>query len=148
MRHYLDLSTVWAAVYPVAESGPAHAYLRQHEPPYLISWQHVLEVNWLLDGLMARGTKRQAQLHQARLNFNRYLAEGVFQPEPLAHWNEALQLATRWQRLPHLRPVPLSALSHPALASLNGFEAFVSVNPTARRFARLAGLELLPVRLD
>lgn len=126
----------------------AHAYLQQHEPPYLISWQHVLEVNWLLDGLAERRLDRPAQVRQARLNFNRYLTEDVFLPQPLAHWDEALQRAASWQRLPHLRAVPLSALVHPALASLNGFEGFVSVNPTARRFARLAGLEIWPVRLD
>lgn len=148
MRTYCNLDVVWASVYPMADSPAVRRLNAQLEPPYFITWLHVLHVDYLFH-TRAQSAAPDAleKLRAGQRQWQHWLDEGIFDPDTPVHWEAALQRAANWNREQLGKLLPPAALLDPALAAESGCEVFYSLNPSARKYAARAGLRLFPERL-
>jgi|GEM_PF-1846367 len=137
---YCDFWLVCAAILPGRKQSEANRLLRQLGAPLAINRLHVLQIKMILARAEAAHPKDVAR---ARSQFKTYLAELVFEVEACP-WEAALGLAVDLVRRHAVGGASPTHILHPCLAAAAGFTHYASFEPETRRFARAAGLRLLP----
>jgi len=142
VKPYLDIGFLLCVLIRSPGRVAAWEQARRFALPWPVNWFQRLQ----LENALKRGGQRNDPGAQHGMReWRRYLAEMVFAPDEPS-WNEAWQLAARWnQETPE--PPTLYLLLHPALAVASGASHFLSFDPRSRHYARSKGLTLLPTRL-
>ncbi len=137
---YCDFWLVCAAILPGRKQPAANRLLRQLDAPLAVNQLHLLQLEMILARAEPAHPKDVAR---ARAQFKTYLEELVFEVQP-SRWEAALALAVEMSRRHPVGSASPTHLLHPCLAATAGFTHYASFEPEARRFARAAGLRLLP----
>lgn len=144
MKPFLDAGVLAVLLLKVPGRQKAWGLLQPYEPPYHLTHLHVLLLEHMF--LHTEGKERQAAL-SARVDWNRYWDEGVFQLE-IPDWLTVANLAidvSRRARLHSAKPLQYLLVASAAASQSTHFLAF---DPRSRYLAKLAGLNILPEKLN
>ena len=148
MKSFLDTGFLLTLLFKTSGSARAWEVARRVEGPLMITALQIFNTeNRILREIeRAESTDNQrAMAANALQNFRWYLEQQVFTPIRL-DYDIAIDLAWQWQKRAN-EVLPALLLLWPAMAATTGADTFLSFDPRTRRFAKGAGLKVVPERL-
>ena len=148
MKPFLDTGFLVTLVMITSGSRAAWQIIRRLNVPICVTHLQSFQVeNRLLrESTSSEDSTLRAAAADAVQRLHRYLDEMVFQPVHV-DYDAAIHLARLWQRDLGAETPPALLLLWPALAVTAGATHFLSFDPRPRKFAKAAGLKLLPETL-